>query len=308
MGCSKAFLAGVLTLCLLSGGVYGQCPPDLALDFYVGWQTSQRQTLTVEGDGPFPGALFRSVKLDIPNQGVWLAAGANKRIGGNLDLFVQGWYFLPSNIKGSIILDPGATPRHIPAGLSSHVDWWYVDTFGTLRFGDPSSIVLGVRFDHQNYFTDDPEILNILFFPLSNQMRLDLNVLSTIPYLGYQWGPSNGLTLRAIYSPLGWINIKSTLNQNNSIARPVNWLGGESGLTKKEFFELFGEYSGSVGPSMQIAVFGKGTWLHGSTETTLTETLVHGAANYHISYHRVSWTIGLRGTVLFSIPESLFPW
>jgi hypothetical protein len=139
-------------------------------------------------------------------------------------------------------------------------------------------------------------------------MRLDLNVLSTIPYLGFQWGPSTGLTLRAVYSPVGWVNLKSTLSQDNSVFRPENFIEGHDNLTKRDFFELFGEYAGQLGSSMQVAVFGKGTWLSGTTDTILTESLVNGSAKYKISYRRSSWTIGARGTVLFSLPEFLCLW
>ena len=301
-------LVGVVSLSLLCGLACGQTPYGLSLDFYTGWQGGQRQTLTAESDGPFPGALFRSVELGIPNRGLWLGAGVDAKIRGDLNLFVQGWFFVPSDVEGSILLDPGATPRKIPADVNSHIDWWYIDAFGALRLSGPFSVVLGLRFDHQNYFTDDPELLNIIFFPLPNVMRLDLNVLSTIPYLGLQWGPSNGLTLRAVYSSLGWVNLKSTLSQDNSIFRPENFLGGQDNLTKRDFFELFGEYSAQLGPFMQLAVFGKGTWLSGTTDTTLTESLVNGAAEYKISYRRCGWTIGARGTVLFSLPEFLYPW
>ncbi len=303
-----SLLVGVVSLSLLCGFAYGQLPYELSFDFYTGWQGGQRQTLTAESDGPFPGALFRSVELGIPNRGLWLGAGADAKIGCDLNLFVQGWFFVPSNVDGSILLDPGATPRKIPADVNSHIDWWYIDTFGTLRLCGPFSVVSGLRFDHQNYFTDDPEILNIIFFPLPNVMRLDLNVLSTIPYLGVQWGPSSGLTLRAVYSPLGWMNLKSTLSQDNSVFRPENFLGGQDNLTKRDFFELFGEYAGQLGSSLQIAVFGKGTWLSGTTNAILTESLVNGAAEYKISYRRCSWTIGARGTAFFSLPEFFYLW
>jgi len=150
--------------------------------------------------------------------------------------------------------------------------------------------------------------LNILFFPLPTQMRLDLNVLSTIPYFGFQWGPSDGVSLRVVYSPLGWITAESTLSQNNNIARPLNVLGGEGGFTKKKFFELFLEYSGEVTPATRLAIFGRGTWLQGTTDTDLRESLLNGSAEYGISYYSVSWTLGAKATVLFDIPAFLRSW
>lgn len=304
----KALLTGAAALCVLTGVAYGQPPCELGFDFYLGWQGGLRQTLTASSQGPFPGALFRSVKLEIPNQGIWLGGAANARVGDDLKLLVQGWYFLPSNNEGLIVLDPGATPRQIPAGVKSNLDWWYIDALGAYRLTGPFSGVLGVRFDHHTYYTDDPEILNIIFFPLSNQMRLDLNVLSTIPYFGFQWGPSAGITMRVIYSPLGWITAESTLSQNNSIFRPQNRLGGEGGLNKKELLEVFGEYSREVASSTQIGLFGRATWLNGSTDTNLTETLVNGAAEYDIAYRRVGWTLGAKATVLFDVPQFLQSW
>ncbi|MBI5570485.1 MAG: TonB-dependent receptor [Desulfomonile tiedjei] len=305
---STTLLASVVALCLLCGVAYGQPPCKVGFDFFAGWQGGDKQTLTAVSDGPFPGALFRSVKLEIPNQGLWLAGGLDAKIGEDLNLLVQGWYFLSSNSDGSIVLDPGATPVLIPAGVSSNVDWWYIDALGAYRLSGPFSGILGLRFDHHNFYTDDPEILNILFFPLPTQMRLDLNVLSTIPYFGFQWGPSDGITLRAVYSPLGSITAESTLSQNNNIARPLNVLGGEGGFTKKTFFELFVEYSGEVTPSAKLAVFGRGAWLQGTTDTDLTESLVNGAAEYGISYHRVSWALGAKATVLFDVPAFLRSW
>jgi hypothetical protein len=295
---------------LALGLAYGESPCQPSLDFYVGWQGGQKQTLTSSSDGPYPGALYRFSQLEVPNRGVWLGASANANAnwGCDLRLSVQGWYFLPTDTEGSILLDPGATPRQIPAGVSSNVDWWYVDAFGALRLRSSFAAILGLRFDHHNYYTEDPELLNIIFFPLTNQMRLDLNVVSTIPYFGLQWGPSSGLTLRALYSPLGWINVESTLSQNNSIFRPQNWLGGQSDLTTKEFFEVFGEYAGQVTPFAQLGIFARGTWLNGRTNTSLSESLVNGSAEYSVSYRSASWTIGCKAAVNFDFPRLWNGW
>jgi hypothetical protein len=300
-----ATLVCTLVLCIACRFAYGLSSEQLNFDFYAGWQGGQKQTLSVSGDGPYPGALFRSVQLEIPNRGLWLGVGASTGSCSDFRLFVQGWYFFPNNVQGAILLDPGATPVLIPADVKSHLDWWYVDVFGTYRTSGAFSVVLGARFDHHNYFTDDPEILNIVFFPLSNLMRFDLNVTSTIPYFGCQWGPASGLTLRAVYGPLGWINTESTLSQNNSVFRPVNWLGGQAGLSKKDFFELFGEYSKAVSASMQIGIFGRGTWLSAATHTSLSESLVNGSAEYDVSYRRTSWTVGASATAHFDIPQFL---
>lgn len=308
---TRTLLVGVVALCLLCGVAYGQSPYELSFDFCAGWQGGQRETLTSSSDDAVPGSLYRYSKLEIPNRGLWIGAGLDARIGEDLKLFLQGWYFFPSNTEGSILLDPGGGggPRYIPAALESHLDWWYVDGFGTYRLGGPLSGVLGVRFDHHLYFTEDPEILDLLIPLPPNEMRLDLNVLSTMPYFGLQWGPSNGLTLRMIYSPCGWMHTESSLSQvNNPIVRPPNWLGGDKVLSRKDFFELFGEYSGEVVSSVDLAVFGRGTWLSGTTDAPIRETIVNGTAEYDVSYRRVGWTIGARATLLFDVPEYFLPW
>ena len=304
---TRILLYGVVTVFLFWGIAYGQPPYDINFDFYVGWQGGQRQTLEAASEGPYPGALFRSVKLEIPNRGVWLGAGLDGTIGDELGMLAQGWYFLSSNTDGAILLDPGATPRQVPASVSSSLDWWYVDVMGTHRVSGPFSVGLGLRLDHHIFYTGDPEILNLIF-PLPSLMRFDLDMLSTIPYLGFQWGPSHGLTLRVLYSPLGWLSTESTLSQNNGVIRPQNWLGGKEGLARREFFELFGEYSAEVAPSAQLALFGRGTWLNGSSNATLAETLVNGSADYDVSYRRVGWTIGAKAAVLFDMPDFLNPW
>jgi hypothetical protein len=301
----ESILVCTLLLCLVSGMAYGLSSDQLNFDVYAGWQGGHKQTISVATDQLIPGALFRSVEFAIPNRGVWLGGSLSTGSCSDYRLYVQGWYFFPNNVQGSILLDPGGTPRQIPADVKSHLDWWYVDIFGTRRMSDPFSVVLGVRIDHHDYFTDDSQVLNIVIPAVSNRMRFDFNVLSTIPYLGFQWGPSYGLTLRAVYSPLGWINAKSTLSQNNGIARPLNWLGGEAGLAKKEFFELFAEYTREVNPSMQMGVFARGTWLSASTHTSISETLVNGSAEYDVAYNRAGWTLGGSATLRFDMPQLL---
>lgn len=300
----ESILVCTLVLCLVSGAAYAQSSDQLNFDFYVGWQGGQKQSLSVASEGPYPGALFRSVELNVPNRGLWLGGSLNTMSCGDYQLYVQGWYFFPSNVQGTILLDPGATPQQIPADVKSHLDWWYVDVFGTRRIGCTFSALLGVRIDHHDYYTDDPEILNIIF-PVTNRMRLDLNVLSTIPYIGVQWGPSYGLTLRAIYSPLGWINAKSTLSQNNGGLRDVNWLGGKTGLGNKQFFELFAEYTRDMGTGMELGIFARGTWLQATNHATLSESLVNGSADYDVSYHRAAWTLGANASVRFDMPQVL---
>lgn len=300
-----SILVSLLVLCMMSGIAHGFSTDQLNLDFYAGWQGGDKQSFSVSTDQPNPGALFRSAQFNIPNRGLWLGAGLSTGPCSDYRLFVQGWYFFPSNARGTIVLDPGATPRQVPADIKSHLDWWYVDIFGTRRVSDPFSFVLGVRVDHHDYYTDDPGILNLVI-PVSNRMRYDLNVLTTIPYFGFQWGPSYGLTLRAVYSPVGWIDVKSTLSQNNDGARPVNWLGGKSDFSKKQFFELFAEYTREVSPSMQLGVFARGTWLNATaSNASISETLVNASATYDASYQRSGWTVGGSATVRFDTPQLL---
>jgi hypothetical protein len=144
--------------------------------------------------------------------------------------------------------------------------------------------------------------------PLANNLRLDLNVLSSVPYFGVQWGGPDAITLRIIYSPWANINVESTLSQNNGAFRPQNWLGGKDSLSNTMFLELFGQYSGRVTPSLQVAIFYRGTWLQGSTKTSLSETLVGGAAGYDIAYHTASWNVGANATLAFDLSGLLYPW
>jgi hypothetical protein len=312
-------VVGLLTLCLLSGQcriAFGQAGLSVSAETFVGWQDG-RQTFTASSDGPYPGALFRYVQLRIPNRGgLWLGEGIKAGIGCDLKLFLQGWYLFPNNIDGTILLDPGATPRLIPADINAHTDWWYVDGFGTYRLNGAFSAVLGVRYDHHNFYTNDQQILDLLFgpvaghyhLPLNDALRLDLNVLTTTPYFGCQLGDSEGITLRVIYSPWSSINVESTLSQNDGIFRPQNWLGGRSTLSKKTFAELFVQYSARVAPSLQAAIFAKGTLLEGSTKTSVSETLVHGAAGYDVSYHSVGWMGGINANLEFELPDFRLPW
>ena len=300
MNRSVTVMVVFLALCIWSGPcpvAFGQGTLQMSADTFVGFQ-SGKQTLTASSEGPFPGALFRYVRLEIPNRGgTWLGGGTEAAIGNRVGLYFQGWYVFPNNIDGAITLDPGATPRLLPAGVNSHTDWWYVDGFGTFRLNGPFSGVLGLRYDHHNFYTNDKEILDILFgplasalgLPLNDALRLDLNALSTSPYFGFQWGNPDGMTLRVIYSPWITINVESTLSQNDGIFRPQSWLGGGSTLSKTTFAELFGQYSLKVAPSFRLAIFAKGTWDEGFVKTPIRETLVNGVAQYDISY----WTCDL---------------
>jgi|SRR5271157_2202845 len=313
----RSLLFGLVVLLVMCGVAQGQPPLEVGTDGYVALQGGQG-TLTASSDGPFPGALFRYVKLEIPYRGgVWLGGGAKAKIGSDLNLFIQGSYLVPHNIDGGIGLDPGATPRVISASIDSNLDWWYVDGFGTYRLNGPFSVVLGYRYDHNNFFTDSSEILDILFapaaqlfgLPLANRLRLDLNVLSSVPYFGVQWGGDpDAITLRVIYSPWSRIDTESTLSQNDGIFRPQSWLGGKDALSNTMFVELFGQYSGRVTPSLQVAIFCRGTWLQGSTKTSLSETLVGGAAGYDVAYHSASWNVGANANLDFDFSGLLYPW
>ncbi|MGB6067274.1 MAG: hypothetical protein WBG50_20910 [Desulfomonilaceae bacterium] len=302
-------LLGLVVLLVLCGVAQGQPPFGLTADGYVASQGG-REALTASSDGPFPGALFRYVKLEVPNRGVWLGGGAEAKIGSCLNLFVQGSYLCPNNVDGTITLDPGATPRLLNANAGSNLDWWYVDAFGTYRLNGPLAVVLGFRYDHHNFFTDSSEVLDILFAPIAQQLglRLDLNVLSSIPYFGLQCGHPDGVTLRVIYSPFASINVESTLSQNDGVFRPQSWLGGQDTLSSSQFVELYGQYSRRMTPSLKVAIFCRGTWLQGSTSTSLNETLVGGAAQYDVSYHSESWNIGATAELAFDFPVRLYPW
>jgi hypothetical protein len=314
-----AVVVGLLALCLLSGPgpvVSGQAPLSVSLDSFVGWQEG-RQTFGTSSDGPYPGALFRSVEFGIPNRGgIWLGEGIQVGIGGDLRLFLQGWYLFPNNADGAILLDPGATPRQVPAGINAHTDWWYVDGFGTYRLNGAFSAVLGLRYDHHNFYTNDKQIIDILFgpdairygLPLTDSMRYDLNLLSTIPYFGCQLDNAHGLTLRVIYSPWSSINVQSALSQNEGLLRQPTWLGGRAPLSRTTFAELFVQYSGSVASSVEISIFAKGTLHEGSTRATVRETLDNGAAEYGISYHTAGWTGGLNANLAFNLPQLGSPW
>ncbi len=312
-------VVSLLALFLLSGPcpvAFGQDGLALSAESFVGWQVG-RETFTASSDGPYPGALFRYVQLGIPNRGgLWLGEGIQAGIGCNLKLFFQGWYLFPNNVDGTILLDPGATPRLIPADINAHTDWWYLDGFGTYRLKGAFSAVLGVRYDHHNFYTNNKEILDLLFgpsaslfgLPLTDALRLDLNVLTTTPYFGCQLGDSEGLTLRVIYSPWSSINVESTLSQNDGIFRPQNWLGGRSTLSKKTFAEVFVQYSATVAPSLQMTIFAKGTLLEGSTKAPVNETLVNGAAEYDVSYRASGWIGGVSANLGFNLPDFRFPW
>jgi hypothetical protein len=313
----RSILLGLVVVFVLCGVAQGQQPFEVSADGYVALQGGL-ETLTASSDGPFPGALFRYVKLEIPYRGgVWLGGGVKAKVGCDVNLYVQGSYLVPGNIDGGISLDPGATPRVISTGTNSNLDWWYVDGFGTCRVNGPFSVVLGYRYDHHNFFTDSSEVLDILFapaaqffgLPLANGLRLDLNVLSSVPYFGVQWGGDpDAITLRVIYSPWARIYTESTLSQNNGVFRPQNWLGGNDTLSDTLFLELFGQYSARVTPSLQLAVFVRGTWLQGSVKTSLNETLVGGTAGYDVAYHSAGWNVGANAKLAFDFSNLLYPW
>jgi hypothetical protein len=309
-------LAALCVLCLLSGVSQGQGPLDLSIDAHIASQRG-RETLVAASDGPYPGALFRYVKLEVPNRGgFWLGGSARGNFGCDLSLFLQGSYLFPNNVDGAILLDPGATPRLLSASVGSNLDWWYIEGFGTYRISGAFSVVLGYRSDHHNFYTDSSEILDLAFaplaqfygFPLANNLRLDLNVLSNVPYFGVQWGDANGITLRIIYSPLPTINVESTLSQNNGVIRPQNWLGGKDSLSHGQFLELYAQYSGEVSPSLQLGFFCKGTWLQGSTKTDLSESIVGGTAGYDVSYYSMSWNVGADAKLSFDVSGLLYLW
>jgi hypothetical protein len=318
MRSSLTVAVSVVALCLLiSGGWSGAVAQNglaVSAEMFVGLQEG-RQTFTASSDGPYPGALFRYVQLGIPNRGgVWIGQGIQADINCDLKLSLQGWYLFPSNVSGSILLDPGATPRLIPAEINTHTDWWYLDGFGTYRLRGAFSAVLGVRYDHHNFYTDNKEILDILFAPFAafgltvdNALRLDLNALTTTPYFGCQFGDSGGLMLRVLYSPWSSVNVKSSLSQSNFIRDP-NWLGGGARLSKRTFAELFVQYSSKVNSSLQMSIFAKGTLLEGSTRTNISETLVPGSAEYDIAYRASDWTGGLSANLAFNTPEFRLPW
>ncbi len=283
----------------------GSCAPACGprLDFYVGWQGGHRHVVSASTNSrQTPGALFTSVTLDAPSKGVWLGASTGIDINCKVALLLQGWYLLPSDSQGSMYLDPGGSITNQATGnFGPKSDWWYVDGMGAFCVNGPFSVVQGWRFDHHTMTTRDSSIpvLNSQI----NPFRFDVDVLSTIPYIGVQWSNPTTLTVRAIFAPFGWLNASTTIAQSGPSPRPPTEIKGGGNFQRIQFFEFFGEYSKPVSSNLKMGVFGRITSLHAATTgVSLSETLNNGAASYDASVNTFGWTIGGKASMTFSSP------
>ncbi|GEM_PF-6573711 len=301
MKSKRLLLVVVVVLIGVPGTGHAEALTSLPVDFYVGWQGGHRETLVTTSDGPYPGALYRYARIEVPNEGVWLGAGTTLAFRPRLTVRVEGWWMLPNNKQGGIALDPGATPIILNGDLSPNLDWWYLDLAGIYNVSGPFSIIQGWRFDHHALFTENWTLPIFGTYPI----RFDVNVLSTIPFFGAQWSTGDSFTLRALYTPWAWVNMKSSLAQNGPAPRPPSLIEGQRDLSVAQFAELFFDYSRIAWPAARVGVVARLTWMHGSTQATLTETLVNGAASYDVAYDRIGLTIGANGSFAFNTPGFL---
>lgn len=305
---SAANAQGFLNLPFL-GGFFGtqQCGPSLCdpcapcshLDFFVGWQGGHKQTLSAHTDETtVRGALFREIGFNIPNEGIWLGAAATVDMSCKFGVAVMGWYLIPSNKSGSYYVDPGIPPD--PGGnLPGKVDWWYIDVMGKYRHWQNMSLLFGARFDNHNVSVNSADFG--FAYPTRNPYRLDLNAFTTSLFIGMEYASDSGLTLRAIYAPISWTSGKTKFGQSQLIfpAFGANEVESNKAVNPVYLTELFVEYTRPVSMGMKLGAFARGTWLHATGHSTLSESIRNASASYDFSYDSSSWTIGGKAEVAF---------
>lgn len=277
--------------------------PAPYITVYVGWQGGNKQTLSAGTDQGTSGALFRSIKFDIPNEGIWLGAGAAFDVTRKFSLGVQGWYLVPSHKSGSYIVDPGLQGLiiELPGNLDGKVDWWYVDVLGKYRYSDHWWLVLGGRFDHHNFSANDSDFG--FPDPTTNPYRLDLNALTTSLLFGLEFSNPNSMTLRAVYAPVSWTSGLTRLGQSHLLIPPAgaNEVSGNSTINPNYLVEIFAEYSKPVASGLKMGVFGRATWLHAAGSSSLDETVRGRSASYDFSYYCANWVIGGKAALSFDL-------
>jgi hypothetical protein len=283
------------------------CPTAPHLDFFVGWQGGHKQTLTAHTDQGTSGALFRSIKFDTPNEGIWIGAAATVDLSCKSSLALAGWYLFPKDKSGAYTVDPGLPvaleplPTDTPGGFAPKVEWWYVDVMGKYRYWDQIGIVFGARFDHHNFSSNDSDFG--FAYPTPNRYRLDVNALTTSLFLGLEYASPTGLTLRAIYAPLCWTSGKTRFGQGQLLLPPVgpNEVESSKAVNPRYLAELFLEYSKPVSTSVKLGAFARGTWLHSSGNSSLSETVHAATGSYDFSYDSTSWTVGGKAEFAFNM-------
>jgi hypothetical protein len=306
---SSASAQGLFSLPSL-GGWFGtqQCGPSVCdpcapcphLDVFVGWQGGQKQTLSAHTDQATPGALFREIKFDTPNEGIWLGVAATADVSCKFGVSLMGWYFFSSNKSGSYLVDPSTALPNGYGNLPAKVDWWYVDLMGKYRHWQNMSLLFGARFDHHNVSSNDSDFGFV--YPTPNPYRLDLNAFTTSLFLGMEYASDCGLTLRAIYAPFSWTSGKTKFGQSYLLIPTAgpNEVDTSKAVNPLYLAELFIEYTRPVSTGMKLGGFARGTWLHAAGNSTLSESIVSGSASYDFSYDRTSWTIGGKAELAFN--------
>ncbi|AFM27636.1 hypothetical protein [Desulfomonile tiedjei] len=266
-------------------------PPALAAGtaFYVGWMEDHNGArINVTADNPANVLLgVTEINHRYPLKGLWLGLTQTVPFSEYCSLVASGWYLIPSNERAQEEYRLGTTAADTNWGTKTQ--WWFVD--GLLAFGSGNGQLLaGVRYDEFTTKFDDRSLG--FFLPTDTANVTTYNV---IPLVGLQYVSSN-LVFRIVGIPtlVGTLKYRENV-AGTSLEATSNWRGGY-------FLEFFGEYGWKVGGMADFGVFGRYNLAQGKSQLDLTTNPGGLEADYNVSVHRSSWTLGGKMSLNFAIP------
>jgi hypothetical protein len=268
-------------------------PPALAAgtSLYVGWmEDTNGARINITANNPANIlAGVAEINHRYPLKGLWLGLTQTVPFSEYCSLVASGWYLIPANERAH---EDYRGQTALPAAGSdwgTKTQWWFVDAL--LAFGSGNGQLLaGARYDEFTTKFDDRSLG--FFLPTDTANVITYNV---IPLVGLQYATSN-LAFRIVGIPalVGTLKYRENV-AGNSLEATSNWRGGY-------FLECFAEYGWKIGSTTDFGVFGRYNLAQGKSQLDLSQLPAGLSADYNVTVHRSSWTLGGKMSLNFSIP------
>ncbi len=271
------------------GPVCDPAAPVAGTAFYVGWMEDHNGTrINITADNPANTLLgANEINHRYPLKGLWLGLTQTIPLGEYCSLVASGWYLIPSNERSQEEYRLANVP--VSTDWGTKTQWWFADAL--LAFGSGNGQLLaGARYDEfTTKFTDRSVGL---FLPTDTANVITYNI---IPLVGLQYATSN-LVFRIVGIPalVGTLKYRENIT-GNSVEATSNWRGGY-------FLECFAEYGWKIGSATDFGVFGRYNLAQGKSQLDLTVIPGGLSADYNVTVHRSSWTLGGKMSLNFSLP------
>lgn len=271
----------------LRGPAAGTCDeapfPRAVTEAYVGYM-DHRPGASFGFSTGGPGLLNAfEVRHEYPLRGVWLGLSETVALNEQIGLFASGWYLLPSNFTSEEFYNLDTAHRR----WNTDTQWWFVEGLGSVRIADGFSLLGGLRYDrYTTRFKDPYDAIGVLSL---GSDTADVMADNWIPLAGAQVaciGTESKLIFRAVGFPVLLGNIKY-----NQAFAGLTAFEARGNYRNGYFLEFFAQYARKFGPG-QVGIFGRWNGTHGTVNLDVDALPAAGNAEFDLSFHRFSWTLG----------------